>query len=213
VSLPELALQALYARLGWGVVLAAVLVGIVAKRGGSARLSAWVAVLVMAAMWLPGSVSPAYWLGLMCQYPSTMLVACCAISMLSTWKQIRPFAPLAQGLAVVLAIAGALLYADSSGWLAFGLYARVFDIDLAPALSILLGAAAVWLIRPQTSRATGLSLMCCVVVFSVARLPSGNLFDTLLDPLLWFWSVGITLNQLLRRVRGAGQRPALRSSP
>ena len=199
MSLPDLALQAIYARLAWGVVMAAVVAGVVSRFPGRANVAAWAAGLVMAVMWLPGSASPAYWLGLMFQYPSMMLVACCVISLRPVWGSKR-VAPLPAGLAAVLALGGALLYADSSAWLSIGLYARAFDARLAPALALGLGAWAVWLIRAESNRTTGLSLMACVVVFSVTRLPSGNLFDTLLDPLLWIWSCGVALKALIRRV-------------
>jgi hypothetical protein len=206
MSLPDLTLQAIYARLAWGVVMAAVVAGVVVRFQGRANVAAWAAGLVMALMWLPGSASPAYWLGLMFQYPSMMLVACCVISLRPAWRSKRA-TPLSPGLAALLTLGGAVLYADSSAWLSVGLYARVFDARLAPALALGLGAWAVWLIRAQTSRATGFSLMACIVVFSATRLPSGNLFDTLLDPLLWLWSCGVAMKALIQRV-GRSRTPS-----
>jgi hypothetical protein len=49
------------------------------------------------------------------------------------------------------------------------------------------GAAAVLTRRAVSG---GTALLAAVLLFSLLRLPTGNLWDALLDPLLWAWALG-----------------------
>lgn len=220
MTLPDLAVQSIYARVAWGVVLAALLLGASARWSPrrsalSRRALLTLGGLALAVMWLPGPASPAFWLGLVFSYPSVMLVACCAVSIGLLWGRVG-MPPNASGdsapasvaatapalnatLAAALAIGGSVLYADAAGWLALQIYARGFETPFAPAAALAIGTVAVGAIRSPAHRPTGAVLLACVMAFTLARLPSGNLFDALLDPLMWCWAVGVSLRAL--RVR------------
>ena len=233
MTLPELAIQSIYARLAWGVVLAAVLVAASmrwsSRRGPPARRTLlMLGGLALAVMWLPGPASPAFWLGLVFSYPSVMLVACCAVNVGLFWGR-SGMPPNASGdsapapaaasapalsapLAAALAIGGIVLYADAAGWLALQIYARGFETPFAPVAALVIGALGVWGIRSPTGRPTGVVLLACAMAFTFARLPSGNLFDALLDPMMWCWAVGVSLRAWRARLRPstvpAGSHPA-----
>lgn len=199
MNLPDLEWQWLYSRLAWGMVVAALLVR--AWPGSARRLpraALLAAGLAVASMWLPHTASPAYWLGLMFQYPSVMLVAWLVVPLASRHSFPRG-APIPEArFALVLALGGAWLYADSSGWLNASLYSQGFDHRWAPAAVLLAGAWAVWAVRSAATRASGLVVLACVMVFSLTRLPSGNAYDAFLDPFMWVWAVGVTLVAAVR---------------
>jgi hypothetical protein len=213
MDLPELGLQWVCARIAWGVVCAALVLALLPARlaphaaGGAAGL-------VALSMWLPGAASPAFWLGLVFQYPSVTLAICLAAAPWR-WAAARRAAaaqPLATPtltpatftprldplFAAALAGGGALLYLDAAGGLQLDLYARGSDPDVAPVAALLLGAAAAGLIVRAGSSVPAWALLVAVTLFSVARLPTGNLFDAVLDPLLWLWAVAVSLRVVAR---------------
>lgn len=222
-NLPDLAWQWVYARLGWGIVSAALLLRLwprpaevkVAASAGvnlgvwaritaapiprAAAVSAALAALVM---WLPHAASPAFWLGLVFQQPSPMLVALCALALLARCTRLRIGPPPGAGSALVLAAGGLLLYADSSGWLSLGLYLCGSDPLWAPLAALLAGSCAVWAVRAEATRRAALMTLAATAVFCLTRLPSGNVFDAYLDPLLWSLCVGVGLKAGWRRWRG-----------
>ncbi len=215
-NLPDLAWQWAYARLGWGIVCIALVLRLwphaagvtVAVRAGFAagptpRATSVFAALAALAMWLPHGASPAYWLGLVLQQPSPMLVALCALALLARCTRLHIGPPPGLGSALVFASGGLLLYADSSGWLNLGLYLRGSDSLWAPAAALLAGAWAVWAVRFEATRSAALMLLAGTAVFCLTRLPSGNVFDAFLDPLLWLASVGMALNAGVQRWRSA----------
>lgn len=215
-SLPDLAWQWAYARLGWGIVSAALVLRLwphpagvrVAVRaefaaGPTPRAASVFAVLAALAMWLPHGASPAYWLGLVFQQPSLMLVALCALALLARCTRLRTAPPPGQGSALVVAASGLLLYADSSGWLSVGLYFHGADPFWAPLAALLAGAWAVWAVRFEATRRAALATLVASTAFCLSRLPSGNVFDTFLDPLLWLVCVGIVLKTGVERWRVA----------
>jgi hypothetical protein len=212
MDLPELGLQWTCARIAWGVVCAALVLALLPARlaphaaGGAAGL-------VALSMWLPGAASPAFWLGLVFQYPSVTLAICLAAAPWR-WVAARRAAaaqPLATPAAVTftprldplfaaaLAGGGALLYLDAAGWLQLDLYARGSDPSVAPVAALLLGAAAAALIVRARGSVPAWAILVAVTLYSVTRLPTGNLFDAVLDPLLWLWAVAVSL-----RVVGRG---------
>jgi hypothetical protein len=196
LTLPGLEWQWVYARLAWGVVLAALLLRAWPHGAGPTPRAAWVAAaLALAAMWLPHAASPAYWLGLVFQYPSAMLVACCAVPWL--WRRAAPRAdahpPVPAAFPAVMALGGLVLYADSVGALHLDLYARGFDRLGAPAVALAAAAWAVWALRRPACRVPALIVLSCALLFCLTRLPTGNVFDAFLDPLIWLWSVVASL--------------------
>lgn len=204
MSLPDLAWQAVYARFAWGAVAVALLLSLPVLRDRRTRLA--VAVLALAAMWLPGSASPAWWLGLAFQQPSGLLAMLCAASAIRrlggpAGAPVLPVLPIP--LALGLVFGGLVLYADAVGALSLGLYAWGFDPVQAPVagivLSVLALAAAVLGRAPWAAWAVLLAL----TLQAVTRLPTGNLFDALLDPLLWLWAAWRSVAALRRRPAAA----------
>jgi hypothetical protein len=112
--------------------------------------------------------------------------------------------------ALALTLVGAVLYLDAFGVLALGLYYRGFDADAAALLAI--GAAVAGALALLTRRAVsgGAALLAAVLLFSLLRLPTGNLWDALLDPLLWAWALGSVVVAARRYYRA---RPARSPGP
>lgn len=209
MTLPELGAQFVYARIAWGLLLAALLLAAWRCRGDVAlRQAGVVTLLSMGVMWLPGAASPAYWLGLALQQPSVLLAALCGLSL---HRPAGVRAPLLAPAAPWLAGLGVLLYVDALGWSRFEWYALGAQPRLAPVLALVLGGMALAVLRTPALRPSAGALLVAVFGFSVLRLPTGNLFDALLDPLLWLACVALTAascsRRLRRRASAATQRP------
>ncbi|KQU81383.1 MULTISPECIES: hypothetical protein [unclassified Rhizobacter] len=187
MTLPELGDQMVWARLAWGVVAAAILLSLLPVRGMKARGAA--VLLAFVAMWLPGPASAAWWLGLAFQQPSALFAALCGVSV---WKRfaLRPdqqTLPLA--LAAALVAGGLVLYADAVGALSLGLYPGGFEAPRAPVAGVVLSVLALAVIVRGRQAAAGWAVLLALTFHAVTRLPTGNLFDALLDPLLWLWAL------------------------
>ncbi|MGF6274535.1 hypothetical protein ABIB38_002917 [Massilia sp. UYP11] len=206
MDLPDLSTQILYGRLGWAIVLATLVCALWRRSAPMSRVAlAAVLALALAAMALPGALSPAWWLGLAFQYPSGLLVGCCLLRLAERWRGIRRSQVMPQALAGVLAVGGALLYLDAVGLLARGFYYAGFGQGAAPLFGIVAAIACVLAIVRGHARAPAASLLGALALFALLRLPTGNLWDALVDPLLWAWAVAALLAAALRR---AGRRAA-----
>ena len=203
MTLPGLELQVVYSRLAWGVVLAAFLMAALARRRTDGRAAAWLAAASLAAMWLPGAASPAYWLGLAFQSPSALWLALCGAGLVRQWRDRGGASPwpnlLPMPLAMLLSVGGLVLYADATGWLGIGLYARGFDPVMGPVAGLAIGLFALACLWRGERRTPGLVLLAAVGLYAVLRLPTGNVFDALIDPLLWFWACLTVLRRSARR--------------
>ena len=203
MHLPELSSQIVYGRIGWAIVGATLIVSLLGallrSTPLSPRLLAGVLGASLAVMWLPGELSPAFWLGLAFQYPSGMLVGCCVLRLVERWHGQRRSNAMPQALAGALAVTGTLLYLDTVGWLARGFYYAGFGPVLMPALAVVAAIACVLAILRGHARGPASVLLGAVALFSLLRLPSGNLWDALLDPLLWAWAVSALLLAALRK--------------
>ncbi|MET0980554.1 MAG: hypothetical protein ABWY02_00490, partial [Telluria sp.] len=112
----------------------------------------------------------------------------------------------------VLAVTGVALYLDAFGLLAGGYYYAGFGPAAALCAVLLAGACALAAVRRSSAFPAG-PILGALLLFSLARLPSGNLWDALIDPLLWGWAlvslvsslVSFALRALLRR----GAHPAV----
>jgi hypothetical protein len=227
MSLPDLALQIVYGRLAWALVAAAMLLAILPVLK-PALLSSWLSKLspkpspavfalrprrsmvnaafapgvVIAAvvlMALPDAASPAYWLTLVFQYPSALLVGFSLVSLHARWQGRPARLVMPPALAVPLVVAGLVLYLDAFGVLALGLYSSGFGAVGAPLIACAAAIACAVAIARGQAVAGAAALLVAVLLFSVLRLPSGNLWDALLDPLLWSWALGSTVVALVRR--------------
>lgn len=221
MSLPDLELQIIYARIAWGLIAAAMLLSVLPALLPkifpqlAARTKAIVIGTVAVVMLLPGGASPAYWLTLVFQYPSGLLAGYSLVALLARWRERPVIFPLHPAFAALLAVTGAVLYLDAFGVLTLGLYYRGFDSGaatlLACASAVFAGAAILF----RFAGSAGLALMTSVLLFSLLRLPSGNLWDALIDPLVWAWAVGsvILAGVRWRQARQAAARALPEAAP
>ena len=198
MHLPELEWQILYGRLAWAVALAAALAALLPLAWRTRAASAGLLLACVALMALPRDYSPAFWLVLAFQWPSGVLVGCCLQRLAAGKTQTGSLPTL---LAAPIALAGAVLYLDAMGWLSLGLYQAGFDAQSAPIVAIGLAFACVIAIAHGRMRPQALVLLGAAALYSIARLPTGNLWDALLDPLLWGWAVASLCAQGVRALR------------
>lgn len=197
-SLPALGWMQLWLRLGWAVVLAALVVGLWGclsrRRGGvlpalGVRVSA---ALVLLVCLLPQDASPAFWLGLAFQAPSLGAGVLAALVlarhgllgarwMAGAQETLRQCADGALG-GVLL---GWVLLLDSFAvWPVF-----FYPSGFGPGawLVVLVLATVGWAWQGSAWRAHRAALVVLAVwgLFGLTRLPSGNVWDALLDPWLF----------------------------
>lgn len=221
--LPDPTAMRVALHLVWAIVLGSGALLVAGKFVRPYRLG--LAFLVMAWTLVPGAMSPAYWLALAFQTPSLMSAAICLAWFL---RQAR----LAQGSAVPMAgpqvevlrilawigvVLGWVLLLDTLAWLPVSVYAWGFSsaafgavLVFAMLLWVLFGAAG------ANRKASGLAgfvvPLFVLTLFLLTRLPTGNVWDALLDPWLW---VGLQLGWLVsaarRRMAGGRASPATRA--
>ena len=205
-ALPALWLSQLWLQLGWGVVLACL--GVAWVRGWSRHSGARYGVAAVLMLWtiLPGAFSPAYWLGLAFQAPSLaggVLAGGYLLQMLrGARKQHWHTAPRAfPWIAWVWVLLGWALLFDTLALLPLELYRWGFSPMAAGAFLLLL--LLPWLFRAgavpqdQWTWAALLAVAGCVLL----RLPSGNLWDAVLDPWLWVAAHVVMVRAVWSRVR------------
>jgi hypothetical protein len=214
MTLPAFSAQSLYLDVGWGVVLAALLLGLLAGPGSAGRTRGprWLGPAAVAAVAvgvaLPGPWSPSFWLGMAFQYPSVVLVVLAGVSLARRFGMVAtsPDRPLLAVLpAVTLLVAGAVLYAGAFALLPLDLYGIGFSGRAMVIAGTALVAAWAWLDRRSGWACIAVAL--AVAVHAATRLPSGNGWDALLDPFLVGWSAVVAVRSVLQRLRsshGAG---------
>lgn len=206
MNLPELALQVGYGRIGWAIVASAAMINLTPAARRMSRLKIWACMLAAAVLVaLPGAASYAHWLGLAFQYPSALLVGCCIASLWMRLHGDRLVYQMPPRLAIAIVPAGALLYLDAVGWLSHGYYFWGFSPYAAPGFALAASIGCVVAIARAGLRPSTLALLTALSLFTLLRLPSGNLWDALLDPLLWGWACACVF-AMLRKQR-AGRRP------
>lgn len=210
MMLPDLDWQFHYGRVAWAVVLTATALAALRSWRLPVPSAALLFTLAAGAQFLPGGWSPAYWLGLAFQSPSTLTVAVCTASIRAGRRRKSGACMAAPGLLslhfhCILAAAGGVLYVDAMGLTSFGLYYLGFDPTAAPlSATVIAGicAAALWRGRQVL---LPMLVLLALLPFMLLRLPTGNLWDAVIDPLLWTWSVFHVAGALCRR----RPRPAL----
>lgn len=204
MNLPALEWQFIYGRLAWAIVLASVLVACWPRRRPLTRpVLAALCGASLVLMVLPGQASLAYWVGLAVQWPSGLLLGLCVVKLHAAWSGNRGQALMPLWFAAPLAVAGTALYVDAVGWTTRGMYYGGFGPALAPAIALgllmlCIGAVLRGRIRPQAC-----AMLVALSGFTLFRLPTGNLWDALFDPLLWCWTVGVVLAAGWRKLRPA----------
>lgn len=197
--LPLPGVERLHLALGWGLVLAWLVSWLLQRRGGAgSRLQSWLPLgLLLWCLW-PGPASPAYWLGLAFRAPSLLLTLLCAWALLRhyrpQWGWPAPFEVLRRW-AWPLVLLGWVLLLDTLALWPVSLYSWGFA-PLTLGLLVLAGLLP-WLLRG----AWDLSALCVVALalYVLLRLPSGNVWDALLDPWLWLVLQIDGLRRLRRR--------------
>lgn len=180
----------------WAIVLGSGALLLAGKLARSYRLG--LAFLVMAWTLVPGAMSPAYWLGLAFQTPSlTSAVICLTWFLRHARRTQGSGVPMAGSSVRALKILGAagivlgwVLLLDTLAWLPVSVYAWGFG-------SAAFGAVAVFATLLWAALGTGgakrvvpgllgpVLILCVLTLFVLTRLPSGNVWDALLDPWLW----------------------------
>ena len=208
-ALPTAGAMQVWLHLGWGVVLAwlgACLAGwLFAEHKHDVQVK-WVTALALAAWaWVPGPGGAAYWLGLAFQAPSATSVLMCAallamrLRVTGSNRATRLFYDTARslgGTALWLAWMGALLgwalLLDSFAVLPLQLYAWGFSP--AALFLVIVMALLPWAVGCSNSGsglvAPGFVVPVAALVFVVWRLPSGNVWDAILDPWAWLMLQG-----------------------
>lgn len=208
--LPELLWGQIWLSFGWSVVLAA---------AGVALFAAWVPIasrrtkgvrVALAAVlavwcWLPGWYGASFWLGLAFQAPSIATVACCiaflwlnraGLCAAGDRDDLLPTVS-AGGVWVVGAgvALGWVLLLDTLGVWPVSVYHWGFHPAAASLAVLIAGIAwAVGGLRCPTH--VCLLALGGAALFVTLRLPTGNLWDALLDPLLWLGLNGVAVRRL-----------------
>lgn len=213
-ALPDLAAMQIWLRLGWGLVLAAVAGGVAwgvqrrLHRPPAPAVAGLLGAGVMVWCALPGAWSPAYWLGLAFQAPSLMS----GVVSLAVWVRVcsAPEAWQQQAThwleqlrcwAAAAVVLGWLLLLDTFALLPLSLYAQGFGLGAWLAVFAALGLP--WVRRGGHLRAQGGAVTAVVVllVFGLLRLPSGNVWDAVLDPWLWLFCHALVLQGIASRYK------------
>ncbi len=192
--------ERLYLALAWGLVLAWGASWLLEERRlvSGAKLKLWLPLLLVLWCLWPGPASPAYWLGLAFRAPSLLLMLLCAWVLLArykpTWMIPAPLEALRHRAWVLVLLGWALLLDTLALW-PVSLYSLGFA-PLTLGVLVLLGLLP-WL-RRDAGRLSVL-LMAALVLHVLLRLPSGNVWDALLDPWLWILLQADWLRRKLRR--------------
>jgi hypothetical protein len=179
-----------------------------------------VALLIALLCLLPNEWSPSWWLGLAFQTPSLTLQGLCGLYLFQQLR-IHPgtTTPLSDSTTASLQAPwplSLLLVAIISGWvLALDTFA-LFDIALYAigftpyaVLAALFFACLLQLISARSGHAQhtrhyrelAAIVLIAIVVHLLVRVPTGNLWDALLDPWLWVIAHGLAIYVVLRKTR------------
>jgi hypothetical protein len=193
--LPDALAMHMYLRVSWLVLLllgaTCLLRRAVARFGlpASRLLRMTPVALFMLLLWVPDDLSPAYWLGLAFNMPAMLSVLLC----FGLWREYTfssqiDGAPLKGWLMAYLAgavVLGYLLLLDTLAMLPVQLYAWGFS-PAALACALLVAVIPCVALNPLQRGYQWTCLMpVALLVFVFTRLPTGNVWDVLLDPLLW----------------------------
>ncbi len=165
--------------------------------------SALATTLALAALW-PGPMGLSHWLGLAFQSPGLATIG------LALWGIARGVQPrdtrqvFRPDHAARMTWLLASLVVVALGWLLLLDTLALLPVFVYP-LGYSRGAVGAWalvafgLSLQARTRTMGLGLLAALAVFAVTGLPSGNLWDALLDPWLWLVAHGSAWRQALKR--------------
>lgn len=194
--LPHAALTGVALVVSWAAVLVSGTLLLTRRLARPYQLG--LALLVLVLTLLPGTSSPAYWLGLSFQTPSlTSGVICLAWALSRVRFNPGRVASLVSGQSNSLKIwslmgvvLGWVLLLDTLAYFSTSVYAWGFSP--AAVLAVLVTAALFWLVwGGAAAQHMGLGwlgpllVLSVIALFVLTRLPTGNVWDALMDPWLW----------------------------
>lgn len=175
---------------GWGVVMAALLNTLLIQSAGVVRHRiVWVVAVIAC---IPGIWGPVYWLGLAFQTPSVIALLWAGQHLYSHWPvaawTLKARQSQRSGVNMSFALLGVvlgwLLLLDTLALVPVQLYALGFSPWSAGG-ALLLGLLP-WIFQGISGlRSAGGLVVSAVIVFTLLRLTTGNVWDALLDPWLW----------------------------
>lgn len=221
--LPQPALMRLALPVMWAIVLGSGALLLAGRLARPYRLGLGLLVVVWAL--LPGPASPAYWLGLAFQTPSLMTAViglgwfwdCERRAQGTHVKAAEPHGPALKILAAAGIALGWVLLLDTLAWLPVSVYAWGFGSAAVGAVAVF--ATLLWTVW-GTARANGpvaglvgpVLVLCVLTLFVLTRLPTGNLWDALIDPWLWVaLQLGWLFSAARRLIRARRASPAIRA--
>ena len=187
---PGLEAQALARPLLWALTLGGAVHWLARGRSPRVRQAALACVLLWVA--LPGSASLAYWLAQAFQMPSLSSAALGLAYLWRVWRgppragaRAATACQLIRSLRWLAVLLGWLLLLDLLALLPVALYGWGFGTPALAAVCVLLLAGWLrWGAEPAARPWLALAAVV-LLLFVLTRWPSGNLWDALLDPLLW----------------------------
>lgn len=215
---PPLAALSISMHIGWAMVLGAGAVFLLRSTSIKTRIS--VALLITLLCLLPNDWSPSWWFGLAFQTPSLVLQGLCAAYLYQQFTTQTNTPILATdttppavprgwpiGLLSVAIIAGWLLALDTFAVFNISLYAIGFTpYAILAALFFacllqLISARSEHAQRTRHYRDLAAITLIAIVVHLLLRLPTGNMWDALLDPWLWIVAHAMAIFRLLKKMQ------------
>ncbi len=190
----------------WSLVLAALGLLWVSRLDRAPALRRWLPWVLALWAWVPGPWGVSYWLALSFQIPSLTSGFLAASVLLqgmarppkpltapgakpATWTALWSLAAVVLGMALML---------DTFAVFAVAIYPWGFT---PTALALVWAFALLPFVVSGTSalRLAGVGSLCAaLLVFTLTRWPSGNVWDAVLDPWLWLLALGSVLRRLWR---------------
>jgi hypothetical protein len=200
--LPDLALMRIARYLSWAIVLAFLVMAL--GRRWPRPLQLGLAGLLFVWTLIPGPVSPAFWLGLAFQMPSLMstVIGLVGLAMMFRTGSCGLPDPAQMGALRWASLGGVVLgwflLLDTFAVLPLSIYAAGFS---PAALGVAaLAAALPWMVfGPRHPwRVVSTLLGVVLLLYVLLRLPTGNMWDALIDPWLW---IALQMGWLVRGIR------------
>lgn len=188
--LPPLSILPWAMHWAWGIVMAALFNSLLSQSAGVVRHRIVWAVAALAC--IPGMWGPVYWLGLAFQTPSTLAVLWAGQHLYSRWPiaawTLKARQSQRNGVNMAFAVLGVvlgwLLLLDTLALIPMQLYAWGFS-PWGAGVAVFFGLSP-WIFQGIAGlRSAGGLVVLAVAIFTLLRLPTGNVWDALLDPWLW----------------------------
>jgi len=192
--LPQAVFLPLWVKLSWAVVVSAVVLRLTSRL----KASLWFAAVVGVVLLLPHTPASGY-LALAFQTPSLVLMAWAMWCWADVLQMRSPVVTTPTSVAWMGVLLGWALVADTlnywPAWFDLQLYALGFT---STGLWLVLAATAAVLLWVQPPKRWVFSVAAVMAAYVLLRLPTGNVWDAVLDPFVWLalhvqlWRAGCT---------------------